>query len=125
MKLVALVLLGLFVFFALTAVGEMAAVSLRDEGLRLPYFETAVLFPLVALIVGSLIGLLAKSKSLLAAILVFAPSSVYVLLGTGRAHAGLSWWLILVTLTSIYIALGVSAAVSVSGKMNRSIVPNS
>lgn len=39
MRLVAVVLLGVSVTFALTAVGEEAAMSLRDKGTRLPYFE--------------------------------------------------------------------------------------
>ena len=124
MRLVAVVLLGVFVTFAITAVGEEAAMSLRDKGTRLPYFEGAALFPLVALIVGSLIGLLARNKALLAAILVFAPCVVYALLETGRGHAGFSWWLILITLASIYFGLGVGAAVFVSERMNRSVVPS-
>jgi hypothetical protein len=53
MKVATAVLLGAFVAFALTATGELVAVSLRDNGTRLPWFEAAVLFPVVALIVGS------------------------------------------------------------------------
>jgi hypothetical protein len=125
MRLVAVVLLGVSVTFALTAVGEETAMSLRDKGTLLPYFEGAVLFPLVALIVGSLIGLLARNKALLVALLAFAPCVVYALLETGRGHAAFSWWLILITLVSIYFGLGVGAAVCVSARVNRSVVPNS
>lgn len=53
MRLIGVVLLGSFVFFALTVVGEMGVMSLRDTGMRLPYFEAALLFPLVALVVGT------------------------------------------------------------------------
>jgi hypothetical protein len=125
MKLIATVLLGVFVTIALTAVGEEAAMSLREKGTRLPFFEAAILFPLMALIVGSLIGLLARNKALLAAILVFAPCAIYALFETGRGHVGLSWWVILFTLVSIYFGLGIGAAVVVNGRVNRSVVPNS
>jgi hypothetical protein len=125
MKLVAAILLGIFVAFALTAAGEEAVVSLRDKGARLPYFEAAVLFPLIALIVGSLIGLVARNRALLAALLVFAPCVVYVLLETGRGCRALSWWVILITLGSMYFGLGVGAAIFVSGRMNRSVGPTS
>ena len=125
MKLIAAVLLAVFVTFALTALGEMAAMSLRDKGARLAYFEGAVIFPLIALIVGCLIGLIAKNKAALAAILGFAPWIVYSLLETGRGHTALSWWVILITLTSVYLGLGVGAAVFVSERMNRAVVPSS
>jgi len=125
MKLVAAVLLGVLLTFALTALGELAAMSLRDGSVHLPYFEAAVLFPLTALIVGCLIGLIAKNRARLAAILGLAPWVVYSLLATGRGHVAFSWWLILIILTSIYWGLGVGAAVFVSGRMNRSLVPNS
>jgi hypothetical protein len=124
-RLVAAVLLGAFVTFALTVVGETAAMSLRDEGTRLPYFETAVALPLIALIVGSLIGLIAQKKAPLAAILGLAPWVVYMLVETGRGHMALSWWTILIALASIYFGLGIGAAVFVSRRMNRSVVPNS
>jgi hypothetical protein len=99
--------------------------SLRDTGARLPYFEAGVLFPLVAMIVGSLIGLLARKNALLAAILVFATCLVYALLKTGRVHEGLSWWLILIALVSIYLGLGISAAICMSRVMNRSVARSS
>jgi hypothetical protein len=125
MKLVVAVLIAVFLTFALTAIGELAAMSLRDGSVHLPYFEAALLFPVTALIVGCLIGSIAKNKARLAAILGLAPWVVYTLLETGRGHVALSWWLILITLTSIYWGLGVGAAVFVSGRMNRSLAPNS
>jgi hypothetical protein len=127
MKLVAAVLVGVFVTFTLTALAEMVVMSLRDRGERLPHFEAAVMFPLIALIVGCLVALIAKNKARLAAILGFAPWIAYLLLEAGRRHAALSWrgWVILITLTSIYCGLGVGAAVFVSARMNRSVVANS
>jgi hypothetical protein len=125
MRLVAAVLLGMFVTYVLAVVGEEAAMSLREKGALLPFFESVILFPLIALIVGSLIGLLARNKARLAAILVFAPYAICVLLETPGRHVGLSWWVILFTLVSIYLGLGIGAAVVVSGRVNRSVVPGS
>jgi hypothetical protein len=80
MRLLAVVPSGIVLTLVLLAVGEETAMGLRDSGVRVPYFEAAVLFPLVTLIVGSLVGLLARNKALLAAVLVFAPCAVSVLL---------------------------------------------
>lgn len=121
MRLVAVVLIGVFLTFALTAVGEETAMTLRDTGTHLPYFEAVVLFPFVALVVGSFVGLLARNKSLLGAILVFGPFVVCALPKIGLGHREFSWWLILITLVSMYLWLGVGAAVYVSRIMNRSV----
>lgn len=125
MKLVAAVLVGVLATFGFTIVGEFVAMNLRNKGTHLPFAELAVGCPLIALMVGSLIGLIAKEKAKVAAALGIAPWVIFLMLGAGRGHTTASWWVIMLAVASIYLALGIAAATLVGGRMVRSATLNS
>jgi len=125
MKLVAAVLLGVFATFGLTIGGEFFVMTLLAKGVHLPFAELVVGCPLIALVVGSLIGVVAKEKALIAAALGIAPWVIFLVLGAGRGRTSASWWLIMLAAASIYLALGIAAAALVGGRMLHSAAPNS
>jgi len=73
MKLLVSIVLGVFASFGLTILGEMIVIRSIRMGAHLPFAELAVGGPLVALTAGSLIGLIAKERSRIAAALGLAP----------------------------------------------------
>src|SRR5450432_115917 len=95
MKLVAAVLVGVFATFGFTIVGESLVTNLVAAGARLPFAETAVVCPLIALLVGALVGLIAKEKARAAAALGIAPWIIFLLLAAGRGRTAVSWWVIM------------------------------
>jgi hypothetical protein len=119
MKLSVAVVLGVLASFGLTILGELAVIRSRAMGTHLPFAELAVGGPFVALTVGAFIGLIAKERARVAAALGLAPWIAVLLIGAGRGHSGFSWWTILITATSIYLALGIAAAALVGRRMVR------
>lgn len=120
MRLLVAVILGVFASFGLTILGELIVIRSITMGAHLPFAELAVGGPLVALTVGSLIGLIVKERARVAAALGLAPWIAVLLIVTGRGHSGLSWWAILIAAASIYLALGIGAAAFVGGRMAHS-----
>jgi hypothetical protein len=125
MKLLVAIVLGVFASFGLTILGELIVIRSITMGAHLPFAELAVGGPLVALTVGSLIGLIAKERARVAAALGLAPWIAFLLIGTGRGHSAVSWWAILIAAASIYLALGIGAAAFVGGRMARSAAKGS
>jgi hypothetical protein len=125
MKLVTAVLLGVLATFGLTIVGEFFVMNVLAKGVRLPFAEMVVGCPLIALVVGSLIGLVAKEKALVAAALAIAPWAIFLVLGAGRGRTAFSWWVIMLAAATIYLGLGIAAAALVGGRMVRSAALNS
>jgi hypothetical protein len=119
MRLLVAVFLGVFASFGLTIFGELIVLRSIAMGAHLPFAELAVGGPLVAVTVGSLIGLIAKERARVAAALGLSPWIAVLLIGTSRGHSGLSWWAILIAAVSIYLALGIGAAAFVGGRMAR------
>jgi hypothetical protein len=68
--------------------------------------------------VGSLIGLIAKEKAQTAAALGIAPWIIFMALGAGRGHTAASWWVIMLTVSSIHLLLGIAAATLVGGRLH-------
>jgi hypothetical protein len=125
MRMVAAVLLGVFATFGLTIVGEFFVMNLLAKGARLPFAELVVGCPLIALVVGSLIGLVAKEKALVAAVLGIAPWVIFLVAGAGQGRMATSWWVIMLVAASIYLGLGIAAAALVGGRMVHSAALNS
>jgi hypothetical protein len=48
LKLIAAVIVGIFATFGFTIIGEFFAMNLRTKGMRLPFAELAVGWPLIA-----------------------------------------------------------------------------
>jgi hypothetical protein len=124
MKLVAAVLLGVFATFTLTIAFEAGVINfLFAKGVWLPFAELAVGGPLVALIVGSLIGLIAKERARVAAVLGFAPWITWLVIEVGFGHW--SRWPIVVVISALYLAVGIGVAGLVGGRTTRSAILSS
>jgi uncharacterized membrane protein len=124
MRLVAGMLVGVFATFGLTVVAEFLLLKLHAKGVRLPFVELVLVGPLIALVVGSLIGLIAKEKARAAAALGIAPWALLVL-GAFWGQTTVSSWMIMLAVASIYLVLGIAAASLVGGRMVRAEARNS
>jgi hypothetical protein len=107
MKLVLTVVLGIVASFAVTVLAEWLLLYSAPRAVLRVYPE----FPMVAVFVGVLVGLIERNKTSIAAALSLAPWSIFMILGTNRNNSCASKWLITVVLFTIYSAVGVAAAV--------------
>lgn len=69
--------------FTVTVLFEFAIFSLMEKGYHLPFAEMVSL-PLIALLIGSLVGLIAEEKAQLGAALGLAPWLVSFVLAAAR-----------------------------------------
>ena len=116
MKMVSAVFVGVFATFGLTIVMESFVMA------RLRFFELTIGCPLIALVAGALIGLIAREGARAAAVLGIAPWVIFLAFGAGKGrHIGPagSWWLFMLAVVSIYLGLGIVAAALVSGRTVR------
>ena len=113
MKLVVVVILGVFASFALTILSEQILFSSMTASVRLLFLE----FPLVALTVGALVGLLVREKARLAAALSLAPWAVWLIVATNESHSTVLHWVTTIAVVSVCFALGIGAAAFVGGRM--------
>jgi|SRR5215472_3807580 len=107
MKLVFTVMLGIFASFAVTVLAEWLLIYSAPRAVLHVYPE----FPIVAISVGALVGLIERNKTSIAAALSLAPWSVFMIVGTNRNCSCPSKWLITIVLFTIYSAVGVGAAI--------------
>jgi hypothetical protein len=122
MKMVAAAFVGVFATFGLTIAMGSFVMNQIGAGSRLPFFELVIGCPLISLVVGALIGLIAKERARAAAALGIAPWVIFLAFGAGKGrHIGpaTSWWLIMLAAVSIYLGLGIVAAAFVGGRMIR------
>lgn len=96
--------------FTVTVLLEFASFSLMEKGYHLPFAEMVSL-PLIAVLIGSLVGLIAEEKAQLGAALGLAPWLVSFVLGVARGRSWLSFgfvvfWIVVV----LRWFLGVAAA---------------
>jgi hypothetical protein len=120
MRIVSAVFVGVFATFGLTIVMEYFVMA------RLRFFEVAIGCPLIALVVGALIGLIAKERARASAALGIAPWVFFLAFGAGKGrHRGPVWsfWLIMLAMVSIYWGLGILAANSVGRRIVRPDAP--
>jgi len=116
MKLFLVIALGVFASFALTILGEQIVFGSMSQSARLLFPELLV----VALVVGALVGLVARHKARIAAALSLAPWAVWLVIATNAGHSTISRWVTTITVVSVCFALGIGAAAFVSGRMARS-----
>ena len=119
MKLVITVALGVLASFALTVFSEMIVFSYISAHTRFP--ELLV----VALIVGALVGLVAKEKARTAAGLSLAPWALWLIFSTNGSSSPLLRWVTTVALVSLYFAFGVGVAAFVGRRMTRPVYAKS
>jgi len=124
MRLVAGMLVGVFATFGLGVVAVFLLLKLHAKGVRLPFVELVLVGPLTAIVVGSLIGLIAKERARAAAALGIAPWALLVL-GAFWGQTTVSSWVITLAVASAYLVLGIAAASLVGGRMARSVTFNS
>lgn len=124
MRLVAGMLVGVFATFGLTVVAEFVFLKLLAKGVRPPFVELVLAGLLIALVVGSLIGLIAKERARAAAALGIAP---WVLLGLGAfwGQTTASSWVIMLAVALMYFVLGIAASSLVGVRMVRAEARNS
>jgi hypothetical protein len=118
MKLVLTVVLGIVASFAVTVLAEWLLLYSAPRAVLRVYPE----FPMVAVFVGVLVGLIERNKTSIAAALSLAPWSVFMILGTNRNNSSASKWLITIVLFTIYSAVGVGAAVLAARIVRRSSI---
>ena len=116
MKLFVVIVFGVFASFALTILSEQILFSSMATSVRLLFPE----FPVVALTVGVLVGLLVREKARVAAALSLAPWSVWLIVASNGSHSTVSRWVTTIAVVSVCFALGVGAAAFVGGRMARS-----
>ena len=120
MRSVFAVCAGILATFGLTVV--MASLAFNEHSVvsHLPFFELAVACPLIAIVVGVLIGLIAKDRAQAAAVFGMAPWVMFLVFEAGKGrHRGpaVSWWLIMLAVASVYFGLGIVAAVLTGRRM--------
>jgi uncharacterized membrane protein YoaK (UPF0700 family) len=120
-KLLIVVACGAVMSFILTIAGETLVSSLSLSGWQRYVWLFKPEFPLIALIVGVLIGLVMKERASLAAALSLVPWSIFLIVGTNLKHFVLSRYIITTTLVSVYFLLGVGAAAFAGGRTTRSV----
>ena len=115
MKLFFVIALGVFASFALTILGEQMIFGSMSQRARLLFPELLV----VTLVVGVLVGLIARHKAGIAAALSLAPWAVWLVIATNAGHSTVSRWATTTAVVSVYFALGVGAAALVGRRMAR------
>jgi hypothetical protein len=109
MKLFLAIVLGIVASFGLTILSEFVWFNSSTNKVWHLYPE----FFGVAVIVGALVGLIARKQAKVAAALSLAPWCVWLVVGAKR-RPNLLAWAITIVLVSLYLALGVGSAHSVS-----------
>jgi hypothetical protein len=120
MKLFFVIVLGVFASFVLTILGEQILFSSATPSVRLLFPE----FPVVALTVGILVGLIVREKARVAAALSLAPWTVWLIVATNGRDSTVSRWVTTIAIASVCFALGIGAAAFVGGRMARSAARN-
>jgi hypothetical protein len=115
MKLFFVIVLGVFASFALTILGEQILFSSGIPSFRFLFPE----FPVVAVTVGVLIGLIAREKARVAAAFALAPWSIWLIVATNGNHSPVSRWVTTIAVISVCFVLGIGAAALVSGRLAR------
>jgi hypothetical protein len=115
MKLFFIVVLGVLASFALTILGEQILFSSATPSARLLFPE----FPVIALIVGVLIGLMAREKARVAAAFALAPWSIWLIVATNGSHSTVSRWVTTIAVILVCFVLGIGAATFVDGRLAR------
>jgi hypothetical protein len=116
MKFFSVIVLGVFASFALTILGEQILFSSATPSVRLLFPE----FPVVALTVGILVGLIVREKARVAAALSLVPWTVWLIVATNGKDSTVSRWVTTTAIALVCSALGIGAAAFVGGRMARS-----
>lgn len=120
LKLLGVIAFGVLASFALTLLSELLVSSMPIRGWHLYVWLLGPEFPLIALLVGSVVGMITKNRAKSAAALSLAPWAVWLIVGTNESHPTVSSCVTTVALFSVYMALGVGAAAFVGSRMVRS-----
>ena len=101
------VVLGIVASFGLTILSEVVLFSSwMPKSARLLFAE----FPVVAVVVGILVGFIAKERARVAAGLSLAPWAAWLIVATNWTHSTISRWATTVIVISLCVALGICAA---------------
>ena len=119
MKLFLVIVLGVFASFALTILGEQILFSSATPSVRLLFPE----FPVVALTVGVLMGVLVKEKARVAAAFALAPWSIWLIVGTNGSHSTVSRWVTTIAVILVCFAMGIGSATLVGSRLGRLAAP--
>lgn len=120
MKKLIVVVLGVFASFALTILSARILFRFASNDAALRFGVRYVSSPLIALAVGALVGLAIRDKARAVAALSLAPWALWIVLTTNWSVATLSQMAMTIVSAVVYLALGISAAVFVGGRMARS-----
>jgi hypothetical protein len=117
MKLFVGVVVGVLASFALTILAALVAFSSwMPNSVGLLPLE----LPLVALVVGVLVGLIVRDRARIAAALSLTPWAIWLILATNWSQSSVSRWVTTIGVVSVCVALGIGAAAFVGGRMARS-----
>ena len=107
MKVFSTIIVGVISSFGLTILIEMAMFSeWMPRSVRPLYLE----FPAVALLVGILLGLIAREKAKMGAAISLSPWAIWLVLDVNKGHSPVGRWAWTVAILSACIALSIGAA---------------
>ncbi|MHB8412859.1 MAG: hypothetical protein ACYDDI_13065 [Candidatus Acidiferrales bacterium] len=118
-KLFVVVVGGALASFALTMIGELLVSSMSISGWQRYVWLFGPEFPLIAVVVGVLVGLVMRERAQAAAALSLAPWAAWLIIGTNWGHSTVSRWVTTAAIFSVYYLLGIGAATLVGRRMAR------
>jgi hypothetical protein len=121
MKKLTVVVLGVFASFALTIVSARILFHFASNDAALRFAVRYVSSPLIALVVGAVIGLAIRDKAGVIAALSLGPWTLWIVLTTNWSAATLSQMAVTIVSALVYVALGISAATIVAGRKASSV----
>jgi len=114
MKLLVAIVLGVLASFGLTIVGEVLLFSSwMPRSVRHLYPE----FPVVALAVGLLVGVIVRERAKIAAMWSLTPWAIWLIVASNRGPSTVKLRIITVAVVSLCFSVGIGAAALVDRRM--------